>query len=244
MSGHSKWANIKHKKEKSDSAKAQAFTRVTREIIIAAREGGPDPEGNFRLRLAIQNARSVNMPNDNIQRAIKRGSGGEDGANLEQVTYEGYGPAGVAVIVETMTDNRNRTAADVRHLFSKYGGNLGENGCVAWMFNRKGYLVIEMEDKPFTEDQVSEWAIEGGAEDLEVSDGIIEIYTAPEDLQVVQEYLESKGVEFAESETTMIAQNEVTLDEQTAQRVAKLLDALEELDDVQKVHTNLAEDLE
>lgn len=244
MSGHSKWANIKHKKEKSDSVKAQAFTRVTREIIIAAREGGPDPEGNFRLRLAIQNARSVNMPNDNIQRAIKRGSGGEDGANLEQVTYEGYGPAGVAVIVETMTDNRNRTAADVRHLFSKYGGNLGENGCVAWMFNRKGYLVIEMEDKPFTEDQVSEWAIEGGAEDLEVSDGIIEIYTAPEDLQVVQEYLESKGVEFAESETTMIAQNEVTLDEQTAQRVAKLLDALEELDDVQKVHTNLAEDLE
>ncbi|HAH96258.1 MAG TPA: YebC/PmpR family DNA-binding transcriptional regulator [Firmicutes bacterium] len=244
MSGHSKWANIKHRKEKSDSAKAQAFTRVTREIIIAAREGGGDPEGNFRLRLAIQNARGVNMPNDNIQRAIKRGSGGEDGANLEQVNYEGYGPAGVAVIVETMTDNRNRTAGDVRHLFSKYGGNLGENGCVAWMFDRKGYLVVEMEDKPFSEEQVSEWAIESGAEDLETGDGIIEIYTAPEDLQTVQEYLESKGVEFAESENTMIAQNEIALDEDAAQRVAKMLEALEELDDVQKVHSNLQVNVE
>lgn len=238
MSGHSKWANIKRKKEKTDSAKAKSFTKVTREIIVAAREGGGDPNLNFRLRLAVQNARSVNMPNENIQRAIKRGTGGEEGSNLEQVTYEGYGPAGVAVMVETMTDNRNRTAADIRHLFSKYGGNMGETGCVGWMFDRQGFLAIELEGTGLDEETLTEWALEGGAEDLKVDDGVAEIYTAPDSLQSVKEYMESKGVEFSEAEITMVPKSTVKVDAATEEKITRLLDFLEEHDDVQQVYAN------
>lgn len=238
MSGHSKWANIKRKKEKTDSVKARSFTKVTREIIVAAREGGGDPNHNFRLRLAVQNAKSVNMPNDNIQRAIKRGTGGEDGANLETVTYEGYGPAGVAIMVETMTDNRNRTAADMRHLFSKYGGNMGEAGCVGWMFDRKGYLAIELEGTDLNEEILTELALEGGAEDLKVEEDVAEVFTAPEGLQAVKEYLESKGVEFTEAKITMVPKNTVAIDAAAEEKVMRLLDFLEEHDDVQEVHAN------
>lgn len=237
MSGHNKWSTIKHKKGKTDAARAKSFTKVTRQIIVAAREGGGNPELNFRLRLAIQKARAVNMPNDNIQRAVKKAVGGEDGA-FEQVTYEGYGPGGVAVMVETMTDNRNRTAADVRHLFSKYGGNMGEAGCVAWMFDRKGYLAVDMSESDLTEETLTEWALESGAEDLRVEDEVAEVFTSPEDLQAVKEYMESKGVQFSEAEITMVPKNTIAIDAATEEKVTRLLEMMDENDDVQQVYAN------
>lgn len=237
MSGHNKWSTIKHKKGKTDAARAKSFTKVTRQIIVAARESGGNPELNFRLRLAIQKARAVNMPNDNIQRAVKKAVGGEDGA-FEQVTYEGYGPGGVAVMVETMTDNRNRTAADVRHLFSKYGGNMGEAGCVAWMFDRKGYLAVDMSESDLTEETLTEWALESGAEDLRVEDEVAEVFTSPEDLQAVKEYMESKGVQFSEAEITMVPKNTIAIDAATEEKVTRLLEMMDENDDVQQVYAN------
>lgn len=237
MSGHNKWSTIKHKKGKTDAARAKSFTKVTRQIIVAAREGGGNPELNFRLRLAIQKARAVNMPNDNIQRAVKKAVGGEEGA-FEQVTYEGYGPGGVAVMVETMTDNRNRTAADVRHLFSKYGGNMGEAGCVAWMFDRKGYLAVDMSESNLTEETLTEWALEGGAEDLRIEDEVAEVFTTPEDLQAVKEFMESKDVQFSEAEITMVPKNTIAIDAATEEKVTRLLEMMDENDDVQQVYAN------
>jgi YebC/PmpR family DNA-binding regulatory protein len=242
MSGHSKWANIKNRKEKQDSQRGKAFTRVTREIMIAAREGGGDPGANFRLRLAIEKAKEVNMPNDNIQRAIKRGAGLIEGEAYEEILYEGYGPSGVAVLLEIFTDNRNRTASEIRHLFSKHGGNLGESGCVAWMFEQKGLLVIER-DQPtlarVTEDDLMLAALEAGAEDFSAGPEEYEVTTAPENLAAVQAALADQfKLKFGVAETTMIAKNTVELDPKAGQQLAKLVEALEELDDVQEVHFN------
>lgn len=242
MSGHSKWANIKNRKEKQDAQRGKAFTRVTREIMIAAREGGPDPASNFRLRMAIEKAKEVNMPNDNIQRAIKRGAGQIEGEAYEEVLYEGYGPGGVAILLDIFTDNRNRTASEIRHLFSRYGGNLGESGCVAWMFDQKGLLVLER-DQPalagVSEDDVMLAALEAGAEDFSATGDAYEIVTPPEAFSAVQEALDKTlKAKFAEAEVTMIPKNMVELGERESQQLAKLVAALEEHDDVQNVYLN------
>lgn len=238
LSGHSKWANIKHKKEKTDKEKGKAFTRVTREIMVAAREGGPDPNANFRLRMAIDKAREVNMPNENIQRAIKRGTGEIEGADYEEITYEGYGPGGVAILLNILTDNRNRTAGDIRYLFSKHGGNLGESGCVSWMFEQKGLILVERSGTNLSEDDLMMVALDAGAEDLEASEEGFEITTAPEDLDHVKKALEEHGVRVESAETTMIPKTTVAVSGKEAAQLAKLIDALDEHDDVQNVYTN------
>ena len=202
MAGHSKWANIKHKKAKEDAKRGQVFTKVGRKITVAAKEGGPDPETNVRLRLAIDEARAVNMPNDNIERAIARAVGGLEGAIYSEVLYEGYGPGGVAIMLDTLTDNRNRTAGEVRHLFSKYGGNLGESGCVAWMFERRGLLVVEREGAD--EDEVMLLALEAGAVDVVAEGDVIEIHTDPSDFITVKENLEGQGLAFLGAEISFI----------------------------------------
>lgn len=241
MSGHSKWANIKHKKEKADAQRGQAFTKVTREVMVAARQGGPDPASNFRLRLAVEKAKSVNMPNDNIARAIKRGAGEMDGESYEELTYEGYGPGGVAVLLEIMTDNRNRTAGDIRHIFSRHGGNLGENGCVSWMFEKKGLLTIDKAEglpKGWTEDDLMMQALDAGAEDVQSQEESYEITTAPSDFEKVKENMEKQGVKFASAEVTMLPKNTMEVSNKEAGQLMRLVDALEEHDDVQNVHTN------
>ncbi|NLY29111.1 MAG: YebC/PmpR family DNA-binding transcriptional regulator [Firmicutes bacterium] len=238
MAGHSKWSNIKHRKSKEDARRGQLFTKLARQITIAAREGGGDPQSNFRLRLAVEKARASNMPNDNIDRAIKRGTGELEGDRLEEIIYEGYGPAGMAVLLEALTDNRNRTASDLRHLFSKYGGNLGESGCVAWMFEKKGRLIINTEVTPVDEETVMLEAIESGAEDIEVEENYIEIITAPGDFQAVKESLEASGYVFDDAEVTMIPTNTVEIPADKTEQALKLLEALEELDDVQQVYAN------
>ena len=202
MSGHSKWANIKHKKGKTDALKAKLATKIGREITVAARMGGADPTGNMRLKLALQKARENNIPKDNIQRAIDKGIGATDMNAYEEIVYEGYGPAGVAVTVEVMTDNRNRAAADVRHAFSKQGGNLGESGCVGWMFKSKGVFVIDKEGHD--EDEVTMLALEAGAEDLKAEDDVFEIYTTPEDFDAVEAALADAGIETVVAKITMI----------------------------------------
>ncbi len=242
MSGHSKWANIKNRKEKQDAQRGKAFTRVTREIMIAAREGGPDPAANFRLRMAVEKAKEVNMPNDNIQRAIKRGAGLIEGEAYEEVLYEGYGPGGVAILLDIFTDNRNRTASEIRHLFARFGGNLGESGCVAWMFDKKGLLVLER-DQPalarLSEDDVMMAALEAGAEDFSAGPEAYEITTAPESFSAVEKALaDSLKVRFAAAELTMVPKNMVELGEKEGQQLARLVAALEEHDDVQNVHLN------
>lgn len=239
VSGHSKWANIRHKKAKVDATRGKIFTKVAREIIVAARQGGGDPEANFRLRMAIQKARSVNMPNDSIMRAIKRGIGESGEANAyEELTYEGYGPGGVALLLEVMTDNKNRAASDIRYLFSKHGGSLGEAGCVAWMFERRGLLAVDKERLGMSEDDLMALAVEAGAEDFKVEDGSVEITTAYEDFEHVREFLESKGVEFTVAELSMIPKTTVEVTGKTAQQVLALIEDLEELDDVQEVYAN------
>lgn len=238
MAGHSKWANIKRKKARVDAERGKAFTKVSRELLIAAREGGPDPEENFRLRLAIEKARASNMPNDSIQRSIKRGSGELGGESLEEVTYEGYGPGGVAVLVSAMTDNRNRSASDIRHVFSKNGGNLGETGCVAWMFQKKGLIVVNLDEISMSEDEFVDLAIESGAEDYESDDTTIEVYTEPEDFEEVEKFFESKGITFSTAEVTMLPQNTVKVAGKPAEQVLNLVEALEDLDDVQQVYAN------
>lgn len=244
MSGHSKWANIKNRKEKQDAQRGKAFTRVTREIMVAAREGGPDPAANFRLRLAIDKAKEVNMPNENIQRAIKRGGGQSEGEAYEEVQYEGYGPGGVAVLLDIFTDNRNRAASEIRHLFAKHGGNLGESGCVAWMFEKKGLLVIERDDPAvakLSEDDVMLAALEAGAEDFAAGPEAYEITTAPENFAEVQSALANQWkVKFAVAELTMIPKTTLEVGTKEGQQLAKLVAALEELDDVQEVHLNAA----
>lgn len=236
MSGHSKWANIKHKKGKMDAARGKITTKIGREITIAVRMGGSDPTGNMRLKLVLAKAKANNIPKDNIQRAIQKGLGGTDGANYEELTYEGYGPNGVAVMVNVMTDNRNRAAAEIRHLFSKYGGNLGETGCVGWMFQKKGLFVIESDT--LTEDDVMEIALEADAEGFEATDNGFEITTTPEGFDAVDQILSERGIQPTVSEISMIPDTMMEVDDSIADKVMKLIDALEDNDDVQDVYTN------
>ncbi len=236
MAGHSKWSNIKRKKAKEDAKRGQVFTKLGRQITVAVREGGPDPETNFRLRLAMDTARTANMPNDNIERAIARGVGGLDGASFAEVFYEGYGPNGVAVLLYTLTDNRNRTAGELRHRFSKFGGNLGESGCVAWMFQRKGLLVVERGE--IDEDEVMLLALEAGADDVLTEGDVIEIHTEPADFDKVKTELEAEGLEFLGAEISFIPENTVSIEAQAAEQMENLIELLEELDEVQEVYSN------
>lgn len=237
MSGHSKWANIKHKKESSDAKRGKIFTKIGREIYVAVRQGGPDPEGNSKLRDMIAKAKAANMPNDNIARSIKKASGEADGDNYDEMVYEGYGPSGVAVIVESMTDNKNRTAADIRHIFDKLGGNLGTTGCVSYMFDKKGVIIIERYDG-LDEDTVMMAALEAGAEDVITEDEYFEILTAVSDFSAVREGLEKSGYEFIEAQLQMIPQTMVKLDEQDSVLMEKIIDMLEDNDDVQNIYHN------
>jgi len=236
MAGHSKWSNIRRKKEKVDAKRSKVFTKLARMITVAAREGGGDPESNFRLRLAIDTARAENMPNENIERAIKRGTGELEGAAYEEFVYEGYGPGGVAVLLEVMTDNRNRTASDVRHLFSRYGGKLGENGCVAWMFETKGQLHVANEG--LDEDEIMLAAIESGADDIQRLDDVFEVFTAVSEMKTVQEQLEEHGFQVQEAAIVRVPTNKVAVDTDVADDVLTLLEALEDHDDIQQVFTN------
>lgn len=234
MSGHSKWANIKIKKGKTDAARGSIFTKIGREIAVAVKAGGPDPANNSKLRDVIAKAKQNNMPNDTINRSIKKASGEQDGVNYESITYEGYGAGGVAVIVETLTDNRNRTAGDVRHLFDKYGGSLGQTGCVSYMFNKKGVIIA---DKSMDEDDLMMTALDAGAEDVRADEDVYEIYTAPADLYTVSDKLKEAGVNVLSADIDMIADNEIDPGAHT-QSIEKLIDMLEELDDVQNVYHN------
>lgn len=238
MSGHSKWNNIKRKKEKTDGAKAKIFTKIGRELAIAVREGGSaDPAANSRLKECIAKAKANNVPNDNIERIIKKAAGEGSADALEALQYEGYGPCGVAVIVETLTDNRNRTAADMRHYFDKCGGNLGQTGCVGFLFEKKGVLVIDGED--LDEDQVMEDALEAGASDFLADEDMFEIRTEPEDFTAVMEALESKGYKFESAEQAQVPSTYTAIaDEELATKMEKLLDMLEDNDDVQNVWHN------
>ena len=238
MSGHSKWSNIKHKKEKTDAQKAKVFTKIGKEITIAVKEGGPDPASNSKLRDLIQKAKANNVPNDNIERTIKKANG-SDNANYEAITYEGYGPSGVAVIVETTTDNRNRTVGNVRSYFSKYHGNLGNSGCVSFMFDDKGIIIINNEDGDIDEDALMEASLEAGAADFVADEDIFEIYTEPEDLYAVSEALESAGYKLESAEKTKVPQNTVELiGEDDIKFMGLLLEKLEDDDDVMNVYHN------
>jgi YebC/PmpR family DNA-binding regulatory protein len=237
MSGHSKWSSIKHQKAANDAKKGQQFTKMAREITIAAREGGGNPEGNYRLRLAIEKARNVNMPQDNIQRAIKRGTGELGGAVLEELRFEGYGPHGVAIIVDTLTDNRNRTSGDIRNIFSRAGGNLGTTGSVGWMFSRQGQIVIDADGRD--PDEIGLEAIDLGASDARVDGKTVDVVTDPARLEAVQQGLKKKGYKIDSAEVTMNASQLIALNEATAPPVLKLLDTLEDQDDVQSVYSNI-----
>jgi len=236
MSGHSKWSTIKRKKGANDAQRAKIFTKIAREIIVAVKAGGPDPNNNSSLKDVIAKGRAANMPNDNIQRTIKKAAGDNDGDNYENITYEGYGPNGVAVIVETLTDNRNRTAADVRHAFDKFGGNMGQTGCVSFMFDKKGVIVIEKND--IDEDEITMDALEAGAEDFSSEDDCYEIVTTPEDFRAVRDALEAK-YEFSSAEITMVPQTMTTLtDEDHITKMQRMIDLLEDNDDVQNIYHN------
>lgn len=239
MAGHSKWSNIKHRKAAQDAKRGQAFTKVARQIVMAVKEGGPDPETNFRLRLAIDRARQINMPNDNIERAINRGVGNTDGDNFEEIIYEGYGPHGVAIMMQVLTDNRNRTAGEVRHALSKAGGNLGESGCVSWMFEQKGLIAIEQNTaSPIDEDELMMQALEAGAEDIQLEEDVFKILTAPNDFNQVKQALEAEGYQFLVAEVSMVPKNTISISEEAGEQIEKLIDTLEDLDDVQEVYTN------
>lgn len=238
MSGHSKWANIKHKKEKTDAQKAKVFTKIGKEISIAVKEGGGDPVSNSKLRDLIQKAKSNNVPNDNIDRIIKKALG-SSGENYEEITYEGYGPGGVAVIVETTTDNRNRTAGNIRAYFNKFKGNMGTSGCVSFLFEEKGVIVVNNEDGNIDEDKLMETALEAGAEDFASDDGIFEIYTVPDDLYAVKDTIEQAGYPVLSAEKAKIANNTVTLSaEDDLKFMGLLLENLEDDDDVMNVYHN------
>ncbi len=242
MSGHSKWNNIKNKKEKSDSQRAKIFTKFGREIAVAVKEGGADPDANAKLRDVIAKAKAANVPNDNISRSIKKAAGEDGGADYESIIYEGYGPSGVAVIVETLTDNRNRTASDVRHCFDKCGGNLGTQGCVSYMFDRKGIIIIDNEDGDLDEDTVMMDALDAGASDFSPEEGYFEILTEPNDLGVVRDALEGKGYAFSQAEVEYVPQTTVTLtDEDAIKNMNKMIDMLEDSDDVQNISHNWEE---
>ena len=241
MSGHSKWHNIAAKKGKADAARGKVFTKLGRELLIAVKQGGPDPAGNSKLKDVIAKCKAANMPNDTINNAIKKASGSADAANYEEITYEGYGVAGVAVIVNAPTDNRNRTAADVRHVFDKAGGNLGTSGCVSYMFEKKGIIVIEKDSTTMSEDDLMLLAIDAGAEDFEAQEDCYEITTAPENFSEVREKLEENNLTFVEAEVTMIPNTYVKLDEKDAERMENFLEKLDDLDDVSDVYHNWEE---
>lgn len=241
MSGHSKWHNIQAKKGKADAARGKIFTKLGRELLIAVKEGGPDPTANSKLKDVIAKCKANNMPNDTINNAIKKAAGAGNNENYEEVVYEGYGPNGIAIIVETTTDNRNRTAAEVRHVFDKSGGNLGTTGCVSYLFNKKGIIVIEKENAKISEDELMLLSIEAGAEDFQVENEYYEITTSSSDFSSVREVLENTGLEFAEAEVQMIPTTYITLDENSAEKMQKLIDKLEELDDVAQVYHNWEE---
>ena len=238
MSGHSKWSSIKHKKGAADAKRGQLFTKLTRALIVAAKEGGPDPAANLALQNAIDKARAASMPKDNIERAIARGSGGtEDGAAYEHIAYEGYGPGGVAVFAEALTDNRNRTASEVRHIFSKHDGNLAESGSVAWLFERKGVILVDADS--VDEEELTLAAADAGAEDVVEEGSSYEVTCAPEDLHALREALDAAGIRVATAESTMLPKTIVGVeDEATAKKLLRLIDALEENDDVQDVYAN------
>lgn len=237
MSGHSKWAQIKRQKGAADAKRGQVFTKLGREISVAVREGGPSPDGNPRLRLAVERARAANMPADTIDRAIKRAAGAGEGLSLEQVSYEGYGPGGAALLVEVFTDNRNRTVADVRNAFSRGGGSLGEAGCVAWLFEQRGLITVDASGKD--PDEIGLSAIDAGAEDVRTEDGTVEVYTAPADLEAVRAALSEQGARIVGAEIARVPQSSVTLDPKEAGAALRLIERLEELDDVQAVYSNL-----
>ena len=237
MSGHSKWSTIKRKKGANDAKRGKIFTKLIKEITVAAKTGGGDPDGNPRLRTAITAAKSENMPKDNIDRAIKKGTGDLDGAIYEEILYEGYGPGGVAVLVETMTDNKNRTVADIRHYFAKSNGNLGESGCVGWMFDKRGVIVVDAGD--VDEEELMDFAIEAGAEDVLEDETTFQVLTAPEDFSEVVDSLEKNGIKAVEATISMVPKNTVDVtEEKPAKSLLKLLENLEDHDDVQKVHAN------
>ena len=239
MSGHSKWHNIQAKKGKADAARGKIFTKLGRELLIAVKEGGPDPAGNSKLKNVIAKCKAANMPNDTINNAIKKASTSNE--NYEEMTYDGYGPCGVAVIVEASTDNKNRTAADVRHVFSKAGGNLGATGCVSYMFNKKGVIVIERASTDMDEDELMMLALEAGAEDFSAEEEVYEITTEPSDFTAVREKLEEEGFEFLEAEVQMIPTTTVKLDEKDVPKMERLIENLEDLDDVANIYHNWEE---
>jgi YebC/PmpR family DNA-binding regulatory protein len=236
MSGHNKWSTIKHKKGAVDAKRGKIFTKIIREVTTAARLGGGDPDGNPRLRKAIDEGKAANMPADNIDRAIKKGTGELDGVVYDEVTYEGYGPEGVAVLIEVMTDNKNRTVAEVRHLFSKYNGNLGENGCVAWMFDSVGLIIVDKEQT--TEDQLMEIALEAGADDIKEEEEIFEVHCSVEEFDTVRNAIKEAGIEMLSSELTRLPQNSVKLDGKPANTMLKLFGLLDDNEDVQNVYAN------
>lgn len=236
MSGHSKWSTIKHKKGAADKKRGKLFTKLIKEITVAARMGGGDADANPRLRHALAAARSQNMPKDTAERAVKKGTGELEGVTYEETTYEGYGPGGAAVFLESVTDNKNRAVADIRHIFSKAGGNLGSNGCVAYMFDKKGYFAISSES--IDEDTIMEHALEGGAEDVRQDGDIFEVITAPEDFEAVKSALDDVDISYENAEVTMLPQNTTALKGKEAEQMIRLMDHLEDCDDVQKVYTN------
>ncbi len=244
MAGHSKWANIKHRKGAQDIKRGKIFTKLIKEIITAARIGGGEIESNPRLRSAVMAAKAENMPKDNWERAIKKGTGDLEGINYEESTYEGYGPGGAAILVEALTDNKNRAVSEIRHAMTKHGGNMGENGCVAYMFDKKGYLVVEK--SAVDEESLMETALEAGAEDVREDGDNFEVISAPEDFEAVKEAIEKASIPTVAAEVTMLPQTMTPLDGETALKMVKLMDALDDCDDVQKVYTNadIPDDLE
>lgn len=236
MSGHNKWSSIKHRKGAQDAKRGKIFTKLIKEITVAAKFGGGDPDANPRLRTAVLAAKSKSMPKDNIERAIKKGTGELEGVNYEEITYEGYGPGGAAIFLESLTDNKNRAVAEIRHILTKHGGNLGENGCVAWMFDQKGYFNVER--SAVDEDTLMEAALDAGAEDIKEDDDSFEIVTAPEDFDAVKTAIDEAKIAYTDAEVTMLPQNMAELKGKDAQKMLKMMDALEDCDDVQKVYTN------
>ena len=245
MSGHSKFANIKHKKEKNDAKKGKIFTIIGREIVIAVKEGGPDPNNNSKLRDVLAKAKASNMPNDTIERGIKKAAGDQNADNYEHITYEGYGPGGIAIIVETLTDNKNRTAADVRSAFTKGQGNVGTPGCVSFMFDEKGQIIIDREECEMSADDLMMTALDAGAEDFNEEEDYFEVLTAPDDFSAVREALEKEGIPMAEADIAMIPQTKTALEDETGRKnLQRILDLLDESDDVQNIYTNLDGELD
>ncbi len=241
MSGHSKWHNIQAKKGKTDAARGKIFTKLGRELLMAVKAGGPDPAGNSKLKDVISKCKANNMPNDTINNAIKKAAGAGNNENYEEITYEGYGPNGVAIIVNTSTDNKNRTAADVRHVFDKFGGNLGTSGCVSYMFEKKGVIVIEKTECKLVEDDLMMLALENGAENMEVDEEVYEITSKPEDFSTLSQALEENGISFLEADVKMVPNNYVQLDENGVRKMELILEKLDELDDVIDVYHNWEE---